>query len=381
MTILSRADDSLLARWWWTVDRWLLLSLLTLLLIGLVLTFGASTPAAARLGLPAFHFATRQAVFVLLALGLMLGLSFLPAQLVRRAALVLAGVALLMTAATLVSAEGFNGARRWLTVGGLSLQPSEFLKPLLVVGFAWLIAGQIATPEFPGRLLALGLFGVAATLLLLQPDFGQTMLLAIALGLQFVLAGLPLPWMAGLGLGTAGLGIVGYLALPHVARRIDIFLDPSSGDTWQVDRALNAFRAGGLFGRGPGEGAVKKSLPEAHTDYIFAVAGEEFGALACLVILAMFAIIVLRSMLRLAEEEDPFTVLATSGLMALFGFQALINMAVNLALLPSKGMTLPFISYGGSSMLALGLTMGIVLALTRRNRFASRQRGLRWRSP
>lgn len=379
MSLLSRTDDSLLARWWWTVDRWLLLALLILLPIGLVLTFGASTSAATRLGLPAFHFAIRQAVFMLLALGVMLGLSFLPARMVRRAALLLAAVALVLTATTLFAAEGFNGARRWLALGGFTLQPSEFLKPALVVAFAWLIAGQIATPHFPGRLLALGLFALASALLLLQPDFGQTILLTGAFGLQLVLAGLPLPWIAAGGLGVGGLGLAGYLTMPHVARRIDTFLDPASGDTWQVDRALNAFRTGGLFGRGPGEGAVKKSLPEAHTDYIFAVAGEEFGALACLAILALFAVIVLRSMLRLAEEDDPFTVLATAGLVALFGFQALINMAVNLALLPSKGMTLPFISYGGSSMLALGLTMGIVLALTRRNRFAAPMRGLRRR--
>ncbi len=374
MMIFSRADDSVLSRWWWTVDRWLLLALLMLLAAGVILGFAAGTSAATRLGLPAFYFAERQVIYALLALVAMVGLSLLPARTVRRFALILLGMSLLATAATLFADEDYNGATRWLDLGGLSIQPSEFLKPALAVTCAWLLAAGMEESGIAGRGIAAGLVAVAAVLLLLQPDFGQTVLIGATFALQLVLAGLPGLWIAALGAASVlGVGAA-YVLLPHVAERITRFLDPASGDTWQVDRALTAFRAGGLFGRGPGEGAIKKHLPEAHTDYIFAVAGEEFGALACLAIIALFAVIVVRGLMRLGTDDDPFRVLATSGLLAVFGFQALINIGVNLALLPSKGMTLPFISYGGSSMLALGITMGMVLALTRRNRFEGRSR-------
>lgn len=366
--LFSRADDSLLSRWWWTVDRWLLLALGMLLATGLVLTFGASTGAAARLGLPPFYFAERQVIYALLAFAALLALSLLHVRAVRRFALLLFAGSMLATLATLFSDEAYNGATRWLDLGGLSIQPSEFLKPALAIVSAWLLAAEIEDPAVPGRQAAALVVMLAAILLLMQPDFGQTVLVCATFALQLVLAGLPGIWIAGLGVsGIAGL-VAAYLLLPHVAERISGFLDPASGDNWQVDQAIMAFRSGGLFGRGPGEGAVRQHLPEAHTDYVFAVAGEEFGALACLAIIAIFAVIVIRGLIRLADEEDPFRVLATAGLLAVFGLQTLINIGVNLALLPSKGITLPFISYGGSSMLALGLTMGMVLALSRGNR-------------
>ncbi|GER06800.1 cell division protein FtsW [Iodidimonas muriae] len=369
MSLLSRADESLVARWWWTVDRWLLVAVIFLLGAGLVLTFGASTPVAERLGLPVFHFAKRQLVFLALGLVLMITVSLASVKMVRRGAIALFALCLVLMVVTLLFGPDYNGATRWVNVAGFTLQPAEFLKPAFAVVSAWLFAGAMDDKSFPGRQIASGLFVLCAGLLILQPDIGQTILLGSVWSIQMILAGLPLLWIGGLLV----LGIVTvflcYLFVPHVTERFDRFLDPSSGDTYQVDTALNAFRAGGLFGRGPGEGAVKKVLPDAHTDYIFAVAGEEFGALVCLIIVGVFAVIVMRGLVRLTEEEDPFIVLAAGGLLSLFGLQAMINIGVNLALLPSKGMTLPFISYGGSSMLALGLSMGMVLALTRKNRF------------
>ncbi|GAB4573100.1 MAG: putative peptidoglycan glycosyltransferase FtsW [Rhodothalassiaceae bacterium] len=375
MIALSRADDSLLANWWWTVDRWLLGALAFLLVSGLILNFGASVPVAERLGLNPFFFAKRQTVFLLLSFGLMFGLSLLSVDTIRRGAALMLVPALVLLAMTLFFAPEYKGATRWLQFFGLTVQPSEFVKPLLVLCWAWLFAGAIENPDFPGRLIAGLLFAITALLLVLQPDIGQTALLFLVFMFQLVLAGLPAIWIGGMAGAGVLLSLLAYFLLPHVAARIDLFLDPSAGDSYQTDTALNAIRAGGLFGRGPGEGSVKKVLPDAHADYIFAVIGEEFGAIACLAIILLFAGMALHSFHRLASEDDnPFAFFAASGLIALFSIQAMINIAVNLALMPAKGMTLPFISYGGSSMLALGLTMGMVLALTRRNRFQGRTR-------
>ncbi|GAK33757.1 lipid II flippase FtsW [alpha proteobacterium Q-1] len=372
MTLLSRADESLLARWWWTVDRKLLFILLSLLSAGLILSFGASTPVAERLHLPIFYFAKRQLVFLLAGIAIMIGVSLLSPRMIRRTGIIMFFISLILVMLTLIMGAEYNGAKRWISLGSFSLQPSEFLKPSFIILSAWLCAGAMNDQSFPGRRIALGLFILSAGLLVAQPDMGQTVLLGLIWSMQLVLAGLPLFWIGLLILGgCAGLALA-YLLIPHVTSRIDRFFNPASGDTYQIDTALNAFRAGGLFGRGPGEGAVKKVLPDAHTDYIFAVAGEEFGTFACLIILGLFSAIVLRSLMRLTEEDDPFTILAVSGLIALFGLQAMINIGVNLALLPAKGMTLPFISYGGSSMLALTWGMGMVLALTRQNRFERR---------
>ncbi|MCH7631262.1 MAG: FtsW/RodA/SpoVE family cell cycle protein, partial [Proteobacteria bacterium] len=249
-----------------------------------------------------------------------------------------------------------------------TLPPSEFLKPGFVVTTAWMLSEQLKTPTFPGRKIALATFAVVLLGLFLQPDFGQMALISIVFAAQLVAGGLPLLWVVALGGAGIGSLVLGYFQVPHIQGRIDAFLNPESADTYQIDAALNAFRSGGLFGLGPGEGTVKKILPDAHTDFIFAVAGEEFGILACLGILLLFTVIVVRGLAHLLEEEDQFVVLAAGGLIILFGLQALINIGVNLAVIPAKGMTLPFISYGGSSALALAITMGMVLALTRRNR-------------
>ncbi|MCH8202106.1 MAG: putative lipid II flippase FtsW [Proteobacteria bacterium] len=364
--VLGRADDSLLAHWWWTVDRWLMLAILLLLALGFLLMLAASMPVAERLGLDNFHFVKRQLAFLVISFGTMITISIMSEQNARRLSLLLLPAAFVLLVLTLTIGPEIKGANRWLQIGNFTLQPSEFLKPAFVVASAWLLAGSFEDQKFPGRQIAVALFVVVITALLLQPDVGQSVLISgVFLG-QLLLAGLPIGWLALLGLGSVAGLAVAYTAIPHVQRRIDIFFDPASGDTYQIDTALNAFRTGGLFGTGPGEGLVKRVLPDAHTDYIFAVAGEEFGALACLVILGLFAVIVIRGLARLLDEEDVFTLLAVSGLLSLFGLQALINMGVNLGVLPSKGMTLPFISYGGSSLLALAITMGLVLALTRR---------------
>ncbi|RMF11526.1 MAG: putative lipid II flippase FtsW [Alphaproteobacteria bacterium] len=379
MNVFARTDTSLIGRWWWTVDRWLLFSLAILIAFGLLLTIGASVAVAERLGLNSFHFAERQMAFLVLALGLMFAISLASVRTVRRLAVVMFPVALSLVAAATLFGPEIKGSQRWLPLGGFTLQPSEFLKPAFIVVSAWMFAEQERDPVFPGWRIATALYLMVALLLVSQPDLGQTVLITVVWLAQFFLAGLPLFWVLGLGLaGILGL-VAAYSFLPHVASRIDRFLDPTTGDTYQIDTALNAFRAGGMFGRGPGEGLVKRVLPDSHTDFIFAVAGEEFGALACVGLVVLFAVIVVRGLLNLLREDDYFVFLATAGLLIQFGLQAFINIAVNLALLPAKGMTLPFVSYGGSSLLALSISMGMVLALTRRDTRGGRSARRAWR--
>jgi cell division protein FtsW len=271
-----------------------------------------------------------------------------------------------LTAMTLFAGSEIKGATRWISLGGFSLQPSEFIKPTFAVVAAWMFAAQHGRTPVPGNLIATALYGLVGLLLMLQPDLGMTVVVSAMWFTQFFLAGLPIIWVTTFGIaGAVGLGGA-YLALPHVRERIDGFVDPATGDTYQVDRSLEAFMNGGLAGRGPGEGTVKDVLPDAHSDFIFAVAGEEFGLLLCLLLVALFAFIVLRGLSRLMHEQNLFVLLAAAGLLVTFGLQAAINMASALHLMPTKGMTLPFISYGGSSLLSLSLGMGMVLALTRR---------------
>lgn len=369
MIAFSRTDNSVLSRWWWTVDRWMLALVLALAGVGIWLTLTASPAVAERLGLDAMHFVKRQSAFMVLGLGTVLVVSMMSATLVRRLAILGLPVMLILMLATLVIGPEIKGATRWLQIGSFTLQPSEFMKPFFIVSTAWVLSSQFSDEKIPAQQVAFGLYLLVVGLLILQPDFGQTILISTVWFAQMALAGLPLMWMvlAG-GVGVLGLGL-GYALLPHVANRIDRFINPASGDTYQTDKAMEAFEAGGMLGKGPGEGAVKLHLPDAHTDYIFAVVGEEFGAIACVMLLILFAGIVVRGLAHLLDEENPFRLLAAAGLIMQFGLQTLINVGVNLALLPSKGMTLPFISYGGSSMLALAIGMGMMLALTKRNRF------------
>ncbi len=371
---LSRTDRSLLTEWWFTVDRALLTAILTLMGIGVVLSLAAGPAVAIKKGLPAYYFVERHVLFAALGAIVMLAVSVLEPRQVRRLALALFVCALALMLAVLLSGPEINGAKRWLRVGGHSFQPSELAKPAFVVLSAWLFAESKRRPDMPALPLAVGAYAVFATLTVLQPDVGQTLLVSLVWAALFFLSGQPLVRFATLGFaGAAGLAAA-YSTFPHVRSRILRFLDPASGDTYQTDRAIESFTEGGWFGRGPGEGTIKNILPDAHTDFIFAVIGEEYGTIACLAIVALFAFIVFRALRRVRTEPDLSTRFAVVGLTLMFALQAVINMGVNLGLVPAKGLTLPFISSGGSSNLALSLLAGMLLSLTRRRPDAARVR-------
>ena len=361
----SRVERTPFADWWRTTDRLTLAAVVVLMLGGIVLSLAASPPVAARLNLDAFHFVNRHVLFLAPAMLVLLATSLLSPRQIRRLALVVFVISAVLVAATPFFGAEIKGARRWLVIFGVNVQPSEFLKPAFVILVAWLFGESARRPEMPANTVALALLLLVVALLVLQPDFGQTLLLLLVWGALFFMAGMRLIWVAGLG-GISAIGLVGaYFTVPHVARRIKRFMDPASGDTYNIDIALESFTRGGWFGRGPGEGTVKRLLPESHTDFVFAVAAEEFGIAICLVLLTLFAVVVVRALLHAMRNDDPFTRFAVAGLAILFGLQSAINMAVNLHLLPAKGMTLPFISYGGSSMISLAYGMGMLLALTR----------------
>ncbi len=371
----SRADSRPVSRWFWTIDRVLLALVILLVCIGLVLVLGASEPQVHRLAksrkltLDTLHFFNRQAVFALAGMALMIAVSFLDKKWIRRLATMAVPMLLVAILLTLIIGAENKGAHRWISLPGFDFQPSEFLKPCLAVVTAWILSARYDDPNAPAFEVSFALVMLSACLLLMQPDYGQTGLVLIVWFAQAMLAGLSFYWVGiGIAAMVGGLGVA-YVFVPHVSGRLERFFNPEAGDTYQIDRALDAFRSGGLFGVGPAEGEVKWSIPDSHTDYIFAVAGEEFGMFACAAIVLLYLAIILRSAKQQLDEEDPFVFLATAGLVVQFGAQAFINMGVNVALLPSKGMTLPFISYGGSSMLALALGMGMILALSRRNRF------------
>jgi cell division protein FtsW len=363
--MVSRTERTLFAEWWWTIDRLMLAAIGALMLTGIVLLLAASPPIAAKLGLDPFHFVNRQVLYLVPAIAVMLATSFLSPHQIRRLALAVFIIGMVLLAATLVFGAEVKGARRWIVLLGLNIQPSEFVKPAFVILIAWLFGESARRPEMPANTMALALLLLVISLLVLQPDFGQTMLITLVWGALFFMAGMRVIWAVGLT-SAAGLGLAGaYVTVPHVARRIRRFIDPASGDTFQIDNAVESFLRGGWFGRGPGEGTVKRILPDSHADFIFAVAAEEFGVVLCLMLVALFAFIVIRALRRTLRSENPFTRYAAAGLAILFGAQSAINMSVNLHLVPAKGMTLPFISYGGSSLLSLAYGMGMLLALTR----------------
>src|SRR6266436_744726 len=349
--MLSREQRNPLSEWWWTVDRLLLAAIIALMLGGIILSLAASPPVATRIGLDPFHFFNRHVFFLLPSFMVLIAVSFLSPRQIRRSALIVFALSIALIVATLLF--------------GLNIQASESAKPAFVVLAAWLFAESARRPEMPATSMALGLLMLLVSLLVMEPDFGQTMLILMVWGALFFIAGMRMIWVLGLA-GAATAGLFGaYLLFPHVAGRIKRFMNPGSGDTFQVDTAMEAFSNGGWFGLGPGEGIAKRSLPDSHTDFVFAVAAEEFGIILCLALLALFAFIVIRALLRAYASEDMFSRFAASGLAILFGVQAAINMSVNLQLMPAKGMTLPFISYGGSSMVSLAYGVGMMLALTR----------------
>lgn len=362
----SRAERSAVANWWWTIDRWMLAAVGSLIVLGLVLTMAGSPPVAERLGLSTFHFVHRQVMYLAPAIVVLIASSFLSPRQVRRTALFVFLISMALIIAALVFGHEVKGSRRWI----FGIQPSEFLKPAFVILVAWAFAEGGKRRDVPANLLALALLPITVIPLILQPDFGQTLLISLVWAALFFMAGLHWFWVAGIGGAGLGAGLLAYKFVPHVRARVLKFIDPAAGggivDTFQVDTALDCFLSGGWLGKGPGEGTVKRILPDAHTDFIFAVTGEEFGIVACLVLVSIFAFIVLRGLLMAARNEDPFCRFAAAGLVMLFGIQSAINMAVNLHLMPAKGMTLPFISYGGSSLVSLALAIGFLIAVMRK---------------
>src|SRR5438874_12644743 len=365
MPMLSREHRNPLSEWWWTVDRLQLGAIFALILSGIILSLAASPPVATRIGLDPFHFFNRHVLFLLPSFMVLVGVSFMSPRQIRRTALIVFALSIALIVATLLFGPEVKGSRRWITLIGVNIQASESAKPAFVVLAAWLFAESARRPEMPATSIALILLLTLVSLLVMEPDFGQTMLILMVWGSLFFIAGMRRFWVMGLaGAAMAGL-FSAYLFVPHVAGRIKRFVNPASGDTFQVDTAMEAFYNGGWFGLGPGEGIAKRSLPDSHTDFVFAVAAEEFGIILCLALLALFALIVIRGLSRAYATEDIFARFAASGLAILFGVQGAINMAVILQLIPAKGMTLPFISYGGSSIISLAYGIGMLLALTR----------------
>jgi cell division protein FtsW len=361
-----RVAEPVLPRWWRTIDKWTLSAILMLFAIGLLLGLAASVPLAERNGLDPYYYVQRQAMFGSVAMIAMLACSMMSPDMVRRMAVI--GFAASFAALVLLPAFGTDfgkGAIRWFSLGFASFQPSEFLKPGFIVVTAWLIAASADLNGPPGKAMSFGLCVVIVLMLALQPDFGQAMLILFGWGVIYFVAGAPMLLLGSvIALFSAG-GVFAYNASEHVARRINGFLASDVDPRSQIGYATNAIQEGGFFGVGVGEGQVKWTLPDAHTDFIIAVAAEEYGLVLVLIILALYAAIVVRSLYRLTRERDPFTRLAGTGLACIFGVQAMINMGVAVRLLPAKGMTLPFVSYGGSSVIAAGVTVGMLLAMTR----------------
>lgn len=371
MSLLTRTDKSLLGQWWWTVDRAMLSAFLTLAVLGVVLVATASPPVAERIGLDDYHFLKRHFVMLLPALSLLIGLSFLGYRYIRRLATVVFLGAIIAMIVVLTTGMEIKGAQRWIHVLGFSMQPSEFVKPSFAILAAWLMALQKEKENFPGNTITAGLYFITIALLLMQPDLGMTIIVTAIWGAQIFLAGFPFRLLAVLFiLGIGGL-VASYFSFDHVQSRVDRYLFPQSGDTYQVDKSIEAFQNGGLLGVGPGQGVVKLGLPDAHADFIFSVGAEEMGLVFVLFVLGLYSFILIRGYNRLMDSTEMFVVLAVGGLLTMFGLQALVHIGSSLNLLPTKGMTLPFMSYGGSSLLSMGLSMGLVLALTRRTNRAS----------
>jgi cell division protein FtsW len=363
----QRTDRSRVGLWWWTTDHLLLGATVVLILLGVILQFGTSPAAALRIGIAwPFHFAARQCVFAAAGAVIVVGVSLLEPRGVRRVALGVYLAAMVAMAFLPFVGHVAKGAGRWVEIAGFTLQPSEFMKPALVVLVAWMFA-EARKGAVPGVSIAFALYLAAVGLLLAEPDVGQTILITAAFGAAFWVAGVPTAWVLAMA-GASAAGLAGvYFAFPHVSTRVQGFLhhDKTEGPT-QARAAAEAIAAGGAFGKGPGEGVMKLQIPDMHTDFAYSAAAEEYGLWFSLVIITLFAVLVMRGLYKAMKLHDPFEQIAAAGLFVLLGLQAFINIAVNLALIPTKGMTLPFISYGGSSLLGMGLTLGMALALTRR---------------
>lgn len=364
--MFARDRKTPIAEWWWTIDKPLLSALGLLLVVGIVLSFAASPPVAVRLGLDEWHFVVRHAMFSSIALVVLVGTSMLPHRIARVSAIGVLLVSVLLLWLTLRLGVEVKGAKRWISFLGQTVQPSEFVKPAYAVVGGWLFAESMKQKGMPARWIATGLMMAIIGGLLLQPDIGQTALVLATWAALLFLSGIS--WLVIIGLGIAGIGLLfgAYAFFPHFARRIDAFVNPEDGNTYQVDKALSSLLEGGWLGRGPGESIAKKVIPDAHADYVFSAGAGEYGILFCLCLVGLIAFIVIRALLGAQRQTSLFARLAASTLAIQFALQSAINLAVNLNLIPPKGMTLPFVSYGGTSMIAVAFGMGLMLALTRK---------------
>lgn len=364
--MFAREQKTPLAEWWWTVDRELLAAFFLLLTFGTVVSFAASPAVAEAHEWGTWYFVIRHVTFAFLAAGVLIAVSVLPHRLIRLAAVAALGASLVMLAATLVVGEEVKGATRWISVFGFSFQPSELVKPAFAVVAAWLFSERMVHRDMPGWQLATGLLLVIVAMLLLQPDVGQTALVMLTWSVLLFLSGIS--WWVILAMAAIGVGAMfaAYMLFPHVASRIDSFLNQADGSVYQVEKAIGSILEGGWFGRGPGEAITKRYLPDAHADYVFSAAAGEFGILFCLMLVVLIGFIVLRALRGALDQENLFARMAAAALATQFGMQSAINLGVNVNLLPPKGMTLPFVSYGGTSMLAVAFGMGMMLGLMRK---------------
>ncbi len=368
--LLSRGKNNIFTNWWWTVDKILLGCIVTLIAIGIILSFSASPAVAEREGFGSYHFIKRHLLFAPTALGIVIFLSMQKLKTIRRFALIGYLVAMILVGMTFFLGEANRGASRWIPFFGFTLQPSEFVKPFFIIMAAWLFNGQKQQPDFPGNFLSIALFIITAGTIVVQPDWGMTGVISLVWGAQLVLSGVPFFWIFVLVIVAIIGGTIGYFTFPHFQMRILQFFATGKDIPYQIKRANEAFESSNFFGRGPGEGIARSHIPDAHTDFIYAVIAEEYGFFICLAVVLLYATIVIRALILSCRENNFFIVLSASGLALSFGVQAIINMASTLQLMPTKGMTLPFISYGGSSILASAIGMGMLLAITRKNSHA-----------
>lgn len=373
MVSFSRSDDSAIGQWWWTVDRSLLFAFLLMIVFGILMAMAATPMVADRIGIEKFYFLKRHLLYVVPSLAVIFYVSNLNDSNIKKFALVVFCLSILLSVLTLFVGTEIKGARRWISILGFSIQPSEFAKPALAVLTAWLFAERRNFPEFRGKGLAAFALIIFDCILVLEPDIGMAVVTTAIWFGQLFINGLPIIFViAAIIAGVGGL-LFAYLFLPHFTARMDKFLDPSVGDHYQINRSLEAFANGGLFGVGPGEGIVKKHIPDAHADFVFAVLGEEFGFFICTFVVAVIAFIVVYGMLKSLKERDLFKIIASVGLLAQFGLQSFINIASALCIIPTKGMTLSFISYGGSSMIAISVAVGMILALNKKTHNESQE--------
>jgi cell division protein FtsW len=367
MKYFSRSNQSFLSQWWWTLDKVLLGLILILMVFGIALVATASPPVALRIGLNEYHFLFRHLLILVVSFAIMIGVSMLGVRQIWRFSFVMMVGSFFALVYVLFFGSEIKGAQRWIHLPGFSLQPSEFAKSSFIVVVAWLLSIKKQKKDFPAIKIISAIFAFLIGLIILQPDIGTTFIIISGFLTVIFLAGLPFRLITLLFCAGVGLFIIIYFSFSHFQSRINRFINPESGDTFQIEKSLDAFRQGGILGTGPGQGNVKLSIPDSHSDFIFSVAGEELGLFFILILVCVYAVIVIRGLNKIMDNNDIFVVLAGGGILAIFGVQTVIHMGSALSLLPTKGMTLPFISYGGSSLLSMSVAMGMVLALTRRS--------------